>query len=191
MGKFTASFSWNDGYYSNRYSGLSGLLSYTKGPHSIAFVGAGYLGQTRLDKPWLRPYRTTAQIYDLDLHLHQERLDPPALRSIQRRSDQPDDWRHPGSAGLGRRDPGQQPLKKGWSMAGRFEYISSSGRRSFQLPKPAVRAGQRGLVDHSDSDVPVPEVLHPRRHFVRASPQLHTRICLRFRTAPAEPRPAA
>ena len=51
MGKFTASFSWNDGYYSNRYSGLSGLLSYTNGPHSIAFVGAGIPRADRVAKP--------------------------------------------------------------------------------------------------------------------------------------------
>ncbi len=46
MGKFTASFSWNDGYYSNRYSWLSGSLTYTKGPHSLVFVGMGNLSQT-------------------------------------------------------------------------------------------------------------------------------------------------
>jgi hypothetical protein len=46
MGKFTASLSWNDGYYSNRYSWLSGLLSYTNGHHSVAFTGMGNLGQT-------------------------------------------------------------------------------------------------------------------------------------------------
>src|SRR5690349_16045952 len=47
MGKFTASISWNDGYYSNRYSWLSGSLTYTKGPHSLSFVGMGNLGETR------------------------------------------------------------------------------------------------------------------------------------------------
>jgi hypothetical protein len=46
MGKFTASMSWNDGYYSNRYSWLSGSLTYANGPHSLAFVGMGNLGQT-------------------------------------------------------------------------------------------------------------------------------------------------
>ena len=46
LGRFTASFSWNDGYYSNRYSGLSGALTYTKGAHGLSFVGMGYLGQT-------------------------------------------------------------------------------------------------------------------------------------------------
>src|ERR1022692_4296593 len=46
MGKFTASLSWNDGYYSNRYSWVSGSLTYTNGPHGLAFVGMGNLGQT-------------------------------------------------------------------------------------------------------------------------------------------------
>lgn len=46
FGKFTASISWNDGYYSNRYSWLSGSLAYTKGPHSLSFIGMGNLGQT-------------------------------------------------------------------------------------------------------------------------------------------------
>jgi hypothetical protein len=47
LGKYlTASFSWNDGYYSNRYSWLSGSLTYTKGPHSLIFAGMGNLSQT-------------------------------------------------------------------------------------------------------------------------------------------------
>src|ERR1039457_3546873 len=46
MGKFTASLSWNVGFYSNRYSWLSGSLTYANGPHSLAFVGMGNLGQT-------------------------------------------------------------------------------------------------------------------------------------------------
>lgn len=46
LGKFTASISWNDGYYSNRYSWLSGSLNYTKGPHGLTFVAMGNLGQT-------------------------------------------------------------------------------------------------------------------------------------------------
>lgn len=46
MGKFTASLSWNDGYYSNRYSWLSGSLTYANGPHSLVFTAMGNLGQT-------------------------------------------------------------------------------------------------------------------------------------------------
>jgi hypothetical protein len=46
MGKFTASLSWNDGFYSNRYSWVSGSLTYANGPHSLVFVGMGNAGQT-------------------------------------------------------------------------------------------------------------------------------------------------
>ncbi len=47
LGKYlTASFSWNDGYYSNRYSWLSGSLTFTKGPHSLVYDGMGNAGQT-------------------------------------------------------------------------------------------------------------------------------------------------
>jgi len=46
IGNFAASISWNDGYYSNRYSWLSGSLTYTRGPHILSFVGMGNLGQT-------------------------------------------------------------------------------------------------------------------------------------------------
>ena len=42
MGKYlTASFSWNDGYYSNRYSWLSGSVTLTKGPHVLVYDGNG------------------------------------------------------------------------------------------------------------------------------------------------------
>ena len=47
LGKYlTASFSWNDGYYSNRYSWLSGQIVFTKGPHSLVYDGMGNLSQT-------------------------------------------------------------------------------------------------------------------------------------------------
>ena len=47
LGKYlTASLSWNDGYYSNRYSWLSGSVTFTKGPHTLVYDGMGNLGQT-------------------------------------------------------------------------------------------------------------------------------------------------
>jgi hypothetical protein len=42
----SASVSWNDGYYSNRYSWLSGSVTLTKGPHVLVYDGMGNLGQT-------------------------------------------------------------------------------------------------------------------------------------------------
>jgi hypothetical protein len=47
LGKYlSAAVSWNDGYYSNRYSWLSGSLTLTKGPNSLVYDGMGNLGQT-------------------------------------------------------------------------------------------------------------------------------------------------
>jgi hypothetical protein len=47
LGKhLTASLSWNDGYYSNRYSWLSGSLAFTKGAHTLVYDGMGNLSKT-------------------------------------------------------------------------------------------------------------------------------------------------
>jgi putative OmpL-like beta-barrel porin-2 len=44
--KLSLSFSWNDGFYSNRYTWLSGSLTYAfNGSNSLSFVGAGNAGQ--------------------------------------------------------------------------------------------------------------------------------------------------
>lgn len=64
MGKFTASLSWNDGFYSNRYTWLSGSLTYTKGPHALAFVGGGNYGQTAF-QTYATPVQNNSSIYNL------------------------------------------------------------------------------------------------------------------------------
>jgi hypothetical protein len=65
LGKYlNASLSWNDGYYSNRYSWLSGSLTYVKGPHALAFIGAGNLGQTAFETP-ATPVQNNSSIYNV------------------------------------------------------------------------------------------------------------------------------
>ncbi len=47
LGKyFSASISWNDGYYSDRYNWLSGSITYTKGVNTLVYDGMGTLGRT-------------------------------------------------------------------------------------------------------------------------------------------------
>ena len=64
MGKLAASVSWNDGFYSGRYSWLSGSLTYTNGPHAIAFVAGGTRGQTRYQTP-ANPGQNNGSIYNV------------------------------------------------------------------------------------------------------------------------------
>jgi len=48
-GPLSASLAWTDGYYSNRYNVLSGLLSYAiNGSNTVSIYGQGSLGKSRL-----------------------------------------------------------------------------------------------------------------------------------------------
>jgi len=63
LGKYlAASVSWNDGYYSNRYSWLSGSVTLTKGPNVLVYDGMGNLGQT--------VYETTATPIANNSYMH-------------------------------------------------------------------------------------------------------------------------
>ncbi len=64
MGKFTASLSWNDGFYSNRYSWLTGSLTYANGPHSLAFVAGGNMAQTAFQN-YATPVQNNSSIYNV------------------------------------------------------------------------------------------------------------------------------
>ena len=64
MGKFTASLSWNDGFYSNRYTWLSGALAYANGPHAISFVAGGNYGQTGF-QTYATPVQNNGSIYNV------------------------------------------------------------------------------------------------------------------------------
>jgi hypothetical protein len=64
MGKFTASLSWNDGFYSNRYTWLSGSLAYANGPHAISFVAGGNYGHTGFET-YATPVQNNGAIYNV------------------------------------------------------------------------------------------------------------------------------
>jgi hypothetical protein len=64
LGKFTASLSWNDGFYSNRYTWLWGSLSYAKGPHSLAFVAGGNYGKTAFQS-YATPVQNNSSIHNV------------------------------------------------------------------------------------------------------------------------------
>ncbi len=131
FGKFTASFSWNDGYYSSRYSALDGSLTYTNGPHSVTFIAGGNLSTTN----WTTlatPIQNSGTLFDLiytytkgnwivQPYVQQNSVPAnPALAALHGASA----W---GGAVLVNRNLGH-----GIALAGRWEYISSHGSSAQQ-----------------------------------------------------------
>jgi len=64
MGKFSASVSWNDGFYSDRYSWITGSLAYANGPHALSFVAGGNMGQTAFENA-ATPVQNNGSIYNV------------------------------------------------------------------------------------------------------------------------------
>lgn len=65
IGRVSASESWNDGFYSNRYTWITGSLSYLLSPAStLAFTGGGNLGRTRFVSR-ATPVQNNSRIYSM------------------------------------------------------------------------------------------------------------------------------
>jgi len=64
--KLTASLSWNDGFYSNRYTWVTGSLTYAfNGSNSLSFVGGGNAGAYTKNTLATPLYLNNSQIYNL------------------------------------------------------------------------------------------------------------------------------
>ncbi len=126
LGKFTVSMSYNDGFYSNRYNWLTGALSYTNGPHAIAFTAGGNLGQTNWQS-LSTPAQNNGMIYDI---IYTYTKGPWVIQPYVQYTDvptQPGIGITQGASTWGGAILASRVLKKGFSLTGRWEYISSSG----------------------------------------------------------------
>jgi hypothetical protein len=126
MGKFSLSFSWNDGFYSNRYTWLSGSLGYTKGAHSLSFVAGGNYNPT----PYLSaatPVQNDGSIYNV---IYTFTKGPWIIQPYFQYTDIPTNLKVGivnGATTQGEALLISHAFKHGFSLAGRYEYISSSG----------------------------------------------------------------
>jgi hypothetical protein len=126
MGKFTASLSWNDGFYSNRYSWLSGSLAYTKGPNTISFVGAGNLGQTKF-QTLATPVQNNSSIYNV---IYTYVKGPWIIQPYFQYTNVPTNESigvTKGASTTGGAILASYAFKHGFSLPVRWEYIASSG----------------------------------------------------------------
>src|ERR1039457_2311236 len=126
MGKFTASLSWNDGYYSNRYSWLSGSLTYSNGPHSLSFVGMGNLGQKAF-QTLATPVQNNSTMYAA---IYTYTKGSWIIQPYYQYSNVPTNLKIgvvKGASTQGGALLVSHTLKHGFSLAGRWEYITSTG----------------------------------------------------------------
>src|SRR5438270_8560216 len=129
MGKFTASLSWNDGFYSNRYSWLSGSLAYANGPHSLAFVAGGNLGQTAFQS-LATPVQNNSSIYNVIYTYTKGRW---IVQPYFQYTDVPTNQKigiAKGASTTGGALLVNHTFGHGFSLPVRWEYIASSGKNT-------------------------------------------------------------
>lgn len=126
MGKFTASFSWNDGFYSNRYTWLSGSLAYANGPHTLAFVAGGNYSQTGFAS-YATPVQNNGSIYNV---IYTYSKGSWIIQPYYQYTDVPTDAKIgvvKGTSTNGGALLISRAFAHGFSLPARFEYITSSG----------------------------------------------------------------
>jgi hypothetical protein len=143
FGKFTASLSWNDGFYSNRYTWLSGSLAYTNGHHALSFVGGGNLGQTAF-QTLATPVQNNSSIYNV---IYTYTNGPWIIQPYFQYTNVPTNAEIgvvKGASTTGGAILVSRAFKHGASLAGRWEYIASSGNAAQQAVNLMFGPGSAG-----------------------------------------------
>ena len=143
MGKFTASLSWNDGFYSNRYTWLSGSLAYANGPHALSFVAGGNMGQTNF-QTLATPVQNNSSIYNV---IYTYTKGPWIVQPYFQYTNVPTNAKIgvvKGASTKGGAILVSHTFKHGFSLAGRGEYITSSGSAADQAVNLMFGPGSAG-----------------------------------------------
>lgn len=126
FGKFTASVSWNDGFYSNRYTWLTGALTYVNGPHSLSFVAGGNYDKTAFQTP-ATPVQNNGSIYNaIYTYTKGAWIIQPYFQATDIPTN-PQVGVYNGAITAGGAILASHAWKHGFTLAGRWEYIGSSG----------------------------------------------------------------
>jgi hypothetical protein len=140
----TASFSWNDGFYSNRYTWLSGSLTYTKGAHALSFVGGGNVDSKSAFQSLVTPVQNTGSIYNV---IYTYTKGPWIIQPYFQYTDVPTHASIGVINGASTRGGAlllSHAFKHGFSLAGRGEYISSTGTAAQQSVNLMFGPGSQG-----------------------------------------------
>jgi Putative beta-barrel porin-2, OmpL-like. bbp2 len=126
LGKFALSASWNDGFYSNRYTWVTGSVAYTNGAHALSFVAGGNAGQTKF-QTYATPVQNNGSIYNV---IYTFTKGPWILQPYYQYTTVPTNVNigvENGAHTNGGAILASHAFSHGFSLAGRFEYISSNG----------------------------------------------------------------
>lgn len=144
LGKVTASFSWNDGFYSNRYTWLTGSLTYANGPHALAFVGGGNYSRTGYET-FVTPVQNNSSIYNV---IYTYTKGAWIIQPYFQYTDVPTDQKigiAKGASTTGGAILLSRAFSHGFSLAGRWEYISSSGNLAQDAVNLMYGPGSSGI----------------------------------------------
>ena len=123
----SASVSWNDGYYSNRYSWLSGSVTLTKGPHTLVYDGMGNLGQTVYVTSAMPTYANNSSMHAV---IYTYTKGPWIISPYFQYSNVPKNTKvgvAKGTSATGGAFNASYAFKSGFSLPVRVEYLTSSG----------------------------------------------------------------
>jgi Putative beta-barrel porin-2, OmpL-like. bbp2 len=141
QGPLTISASWNDGYYSNHYTTGSGLISYVLNPKdTVAFAASGNFTKTTTSRFVTPLAQNNGSIYNL-MWTHTD--GPLVINPYLQYSTTPKDLSLglPGSSStLGGAVLVKYSFTPMFNLAGRAEYISSSGSEVSLLYGPNSKA---------------------------------------------------
>lgn len=132
LGKLNASISWNDGFYSDRFNWLTGSLSYTfNGASALAVKAGGNLGQTAY-RNLVTPVQNNGSIYDIVYKYAKGPWIVQPYFQYTGISANPKVGVVEGAATWGEALLLTYNFRHHFSLAGRGEYISSTGNASEQ-----------------------------------------------------------
>ena len=144
MGKYlSGSISWNDGYYSNRYSWLSGSATLTKGPHSLVYDGMGNLGQTAYAGQSTHPATPIQNNGYMHAVIYTYTKGPWIISPYFQYGNVPTNKKlgYDGASATGGAINASYAFKKGFSLPARFEYLTSSGNKNDESSLNLLGAG--------------------------------------------------
>jgi len=144
FGKLSASLSWNDGFYSNRYTWLSGSLAYAfNSANTLSFVAGGNLGQTAF-RTLATPVQNNSSIYNVIYTYTKGNWTIQPYFQYTDVPTNPEIGVVHGAATRGGALLANYNFKHHFSLAGRGEYISSTGNSTEQAVNLMFGPGSGG-----------------------------------------------